>query len=101
MSLEFFDEQSGETVTPERFIERSHWTLARSRDHEYAVRAKSWSDAAFEWFCELIQRHGEPTVWYDGREYVYWRVGPHKYWTMGRAPAGTTIINRERLEEDQ
>lgn len=91
--------------TPEQFVAESGWRLATTmldNPHQYTVRDLTNADghrttamghAEFEWFAELIVRDGISGQW--GRAtYRYLEVGAWEYWTMGLAPAMTTIINR-------
>jgi len=97
---------SPEKLTVKKFVAESGWRLAKTmldNPHQYTVRDLTNVDARnttamgnseFEWFCEQIFAHGFPGQW-EGRTYTYLVVGEWFYWTMGEAPAVTTIINRK------
>jgi hypothetical protein len=104
----FLDRAAGELhpLTQGLFIALSSWRLAQTLDHEYTVRDLASREAhrstclshdTFEWFVRHIREYGEPALW-RGREYIYLRVGAHRYWTMGAPAEVTTIVNRAAVD---
>ena len=80
------------------FIERSHWTFAKTMPqwpHEYTLR-KDADEQEFLFFVTLIREHGY-TEEFGKAVYIRLNVNGWKYWTMGRPLPETILINRARI----
>ena len=75
------------------------WQAAKSGPpHEYTVR--QWRPGADEDFVRAvagIREFGYEQAFY-GDTYTYFNLDGLKYWTMGESIAGTTVLNRDPVE---
>ncbi len=93
-------------LTPELFIERSEWVFAKTMPHaphEYTLkdpesRAPAMSPESFEWFVAHVREEGIKGE-FGKTAYLYFTVGPWRYWTMGWPVKQTTLINRARIDD--
>jgi len=85
-----------------KFIESVNWifakTYAKTAPHEYVVKEhKPELIEEFHSFVDYIRQHGYKQKFWN-KEYIYFKVGVYKYWTMGAPIKETTIINREKIK---
>lgn len=84
-------------------IDRCKWTLAKTMPgipHEYIVRDRcGLSDEEFVTFIHAQREHGVPERW---GKYIhpYLYLNGYKYWTMGAPIEETTVMNRQRVNEE-
>lgn len=77
------------------------WTFAKTRaaynPHYYTVR-ESWEDGdLFTQLVHYIQHHGE-VEYFATRLYLCVNVDGRKYWTMGKEPHLSQLINMKVLD---
>ena len=89
------------------YIAKVGWQFAKTMPqwpHEYTVR--EWApdlEADFVAFVQLIRREGEVKPWPKDSpspryHHAYLAIDGWQYWTMGAPIAGTTVINRARVD---
>jgi hypothetical protein len=84
----------------ETFIKESPWAFAKTMPqcpHWYVVRSPK-NEEAFVAFVRHIRENGVAEI-HEGRTYLYFYCGDHKYWTMGNPTPETIIINRTLVVE--
>ena len=81
------------------FRDGCRWQAAKSGPpHEYTIR--EWKPEAnddFERSVTGIREFGYAQAFY-GNTCIYFNLDGLKYWTMGDAPAATTVLNRDSVE---
>ena len=78
------------------FVASSPWKFAQTManiPHEYSLRKKHEDDQRFADAVQFIRESGYVQSFY-GREYRYFDLGGHQYWTMGAPVEETILINR-------
>ena len=92
---------AGPEARARAFAEKLPWTFARTvpeHPHWYALRAwlSPGHQAAFDWFANLIERHGYPGRFW-GQSWTYLDLGDgFKYWESKTLDKTGRIINRAR-----
>jgi len=84
-----------------RFLEARRWHFAKSmpdNPHSYCLRREAADEGMFEAVVEHLREHGSPYPWW-GNVYDQYVAGDHAYWTMGKPPRETILINRKTLEQ--
>jgi hypothetical protein len=81
------------------FIRGAKWQFAKTmpwHPHSYTVRrwhTERGTEETFECFVLHIREHGYEDS-FGKRRFVYFDVGPFRFWSMGNPLAETTIVNR-------
>lgn len=81
------------------FVSKYPWTFAKTyaefAPHEYYVKDEldEYGQAEFVWFVEYIRDNGFDCK-FAGKEYTYFELDGHYYWTMGEPIEETIILNR-------
>ena len=82
-----------------QFVSKYPWTFAKTyadfAPHEYYVKDKLDKEGKdeFVWFVEFIRDYGFKCK-FAGKEYTYYELDGHYYWTMGDPIEETIILNR-------
>ena len=94
-------------MTSEEFLEFVNswqWTFAKSyakkSPHEY-INCTAYHSRRedFERAVTFIRENGEAEMYYR-KEFTVYKIGGHKYWTMGAPMSVTRILNRSLYGEE-
>jgi len=83
-----------------RWLEVQRWRFAKTmpdNPHEYCLRREAEDEGMFEKMVAHIREFGQPYPWW-GTVYLQYVAGGHAFWTMGKRPQETMLINRKSLE---
>ena len=90
----------------QEFVSKYPWTFAKTyadfAPHEYYVKDKLDEEGKedFVWFVEFIRDYGF-TCNFAGKQYIYFELDGHYYWTMGEPIEETIILNRCKADDYQ
>lgn len=89
----------------EDWVNGMSWINAKSyahkAPHEYLVRGKLFDEDKdmFVKFALYIREHGYKKKFWN-KEFMYFDIGEHQYWTMGNPIDETIILNRAIKKND-
>jgi hypothetical protein len=82
------------------WLESQRWHFAKTmpdNPHEYCPRREAADEGMFEAVVTHIREFGQPYPWW-GTVYLQYVAGDFAYWTMGKRPQETILVNRKTLE---
>jgi SWIM zinc finger len=82
------------------WLESQRWHFAKTmpdNPHEYCPRREAADEGMFEAMVTHIREFGQPYPWW-GTVYLQYVAGDFAYWTMGKRPQETILVNRKTLE---
>ena len=107
------DDEGEEATTPEptpsdglthaearHWLEAQRWHFANTMSdnpHSYCLRREAADEGMFEAAVAHIREFGQPYPWW-GTVYLQYVAGDFAYWTMGKRPQETILVNRKPLE---
>ncbi len=72
-------------------------STARFNPHSYTLKSDQ-SSKMFVKVVEHMRKYGYVGR-YGGTHYEYYDIGAHTFWTMGRTPKQTQLVNRKKREQ--
>jgi len=83
-----------------RWLEAQRWHFAKTmpdNPHSYCLRREAADEGMFEAVVAHIREFGQPYPWW-GTVYLQYVAGDFAYWTMGKRPQETILVNRKPLK---